>query len=105
MVLSRMAPPVVGLPLIFSGELGGDALSLPPDGGDAAVDGDDRAGEVRTRPRRQEDGGTGHVVGATDALEGRAGGDLLAEGLERRRHHLGLEGTGRDGVDRDGWSQ
>ena len=33
---------------------------------------------------------------------GALGGDLLAEGLQRGRHHLGLEGPRRDGVHRDG---
>src|SRR4051812_20268404 len=36
-------------------------------GGDAAVDRQDGAGDVRARTRRQEDGGPGHVVGPADA--------------------------------------
>ena len=35
-------------------------------------------------------------------LRGALVGDLLAEGLQRGRHHFGLEGPRRDGVDRDG---
>ena len=34
-------------------------------------------------------------------FSGRVGGDLCPEGLERGRHHLGLEGPRRDGVDGD----
>jgi hypothetical protein len=73
--------------------------------GDAAVHRDDRPGQIGPRPRGQVDGGARHVVGSADALERRVGRDLLTEGVERGRHHLGLERPGRDGVDGDGGSQ
>ena len=58
-------------------------------GGDASVDRDDGAGEIGPGPRGQEDGGARHVVGPADALERRAGGDLLTEGVQGGGHHFG----------------
>src|SRR5579859_1707341 len=75
-------------------------------GRDAAVHRDHRAGHVGTRPRGEVDGDPGHVVRTADPLERRRLRYLLAERLQRRGHHLGLERPRGDRVDGDmPWTQ
>jgi DNA topoisomerase I len=68
---------------------------------DAAVDGDDRPGDVGATPPAQVDGDPGHVLGAADPAQRGGGRDRVPERGQRGRHHLGLERAWRDCVDRD----
>src|ERR1700760_4392972 len=77
---------------------GGAALAGGPD---AAVDGDDGAGDVGAAAAAEEDGDAGHVVRAADAAQRGRRRDLVAPGGQGVLHHLGLERTGGDRVDRD----
>ena len=61
-------------------------LPLRPSLGDrrqATADGDDRAGHVGRRRRRQVDRDPGHVVGHADATERHIGGQTLADPRDR----------------------
>jgi DNA topoisomerase I len=77
-----------------------------PEGGlpgrpDAAVDGDDGAGDVSAGPPAQVDRDPGHVLGPADPAQRGGGRDVVAELGQGGRHHLRLERARRHRVDRD----
>src|SRR3954469_14173206 len=84
--------------MITSPDHSGTSAGTSAGGRDASVDRDDGAGHVCTGARGEVDGDAGHVLGAADPAERRAGGDLRAERLQGRGHHLRLEGAGGDAL-------
>jgi DNA topoisomerase IB len=72
-----------------------------PGGPDAAVDGDDGAGDVGAGAGAEVDRDPGHILGAADPAQRGRGRDLVTERGQGGGHHLRLERPGRDRVDRD----
>jgi DNA topoisomerase IB len=68
---------------------------------DAAVDRDDRAGDIGAAAAAQVDRHPGHVLGAADPAQRGRGRDGLAVPGQGGGHHLGLERPRGDRVDRD----